>query len=153
MRRAEVYCRTGEEFEDEKKKRRDALEKIQRSTQDDPFDTVLVALSQCLPDRFLLGSFAGDADPRAASIGTGRVLLDLAKFDTLWWDVVPGVGEVEHAPESGIRIWLGDLEKWEVSGIRGRESKLVDGREDTSVGYGPFEIARRLTADDARGRG
>ena len=152
MRRAEVYCRTGEEFEDEKKKRRDALEKIQRSTQDDPFDTVLVALSQCLPDRFLLGSFAGDADPRAASIWTGRVLLDLSKLDALWRDVVAGVGEVEHAPERGVRVGFGDLEEREVGGVGGGEGEFVDGREDTGVGDGPFEVAGGFAADDP-GRG
>lgn len=63
-----------------------------------------------------------------------------------------GVGKVEHAPESGVGVGLGDLEEGEVWGVWGREGELVDGRDDTGVCYGPFEVARGFAADDA-GRG
>ena len=59
------------------------------------------------------------------------------------------VGKVEHAPECGIRIRLGDLEKGKVSRVRRWKCELVDGRDYASVGDGPFEVAGGLAADNA----
>jgi hypothetical protein len=59
------------------------------------------------------------------------------------------VGKVEHAPESSIGIGLGDLEKREVWRVGGRKSEFVDGRDYTSIGNGPFEVARGLATNNA----
>lgn len=65
-----------------------------------------------------------------------------------------GIGEVEHAPESSIRVRLGDLKEGEVWGVWGRKRELVDGGDDACVRDGPFEVARGFAADDAcAGRG
>lgn len=97
-----------------KKGTSDSLKKVQCSAQDHPFDAIFVAFSQCLPHGLFFRCFASYTDSRASAIGTGRVLLDLAKFDTLGRNVVPRVREVEHAPERCIRVWFGDLEERKV---------------------------------------
>jgi len=60
-----------------------------------------------------------------------------------------GVGEIKHTPEGCIGIGLGDLEEGKIWRVWGGERKLVDGRDDACVGYGPFEVAGSLAADDA----
>ena len=60
------------------------------------------------------------------------------------------VGEVKHAPERGIWIWLGNLEKWKIWGIGRWKGELVNGRNYAGVGDRPFEVSRRFTAHDAR---
>jgi hypothetical protein len=57
-----------------------------------------------------------------------------------------GIGKVKHAPESGVWVRLGNLEKWEVGRVGRWKSELVDGRDNTGVGNGPFEVARGLAA-------
>jgi len=61
------------------------------------------------------------------------------------------VGKVKHAPKRGIWIWLGNLEKWKIWGIRRGKGEPVYGRNYASVGDGPFEVARGFAAHDARG--
>ena len=82
------------------------LEQVEGSTEDDPFDTVLVSLTEGLPNGLFLGGFTGDADAGAATVGPWWVLLDLAKLDSLWGDVMTSISEIEHAPEPGIGIGL-----------------------------------------------
>ncbi len=82
-----------------------ALEEIEGCAEDDPLDAVLVALAEGLPDGLFLGRLAGYADAGAAAVGARGVLLDLAKFDALGRDVMPGVGKIEHAPKGS--IWVG----------------------------------------------
>jgi hypothetical protein len=86
-------------------KKGSGLEQVEGSTEDDPFDTVLVSLTEGLPNRFFLGRFTGDADAGAATMGTWWILLDLAKLDSLWGYVMASISKIEHAPESG--IWIG----------------------------------------------
>lgn len=127
----------------------DSLEEIESCAEDDPFDTVLVTLAEGLPDRLLLWRLSRDGDPCATAVRTGRVLLYLSEFDALWRDVVAGIGKVEHAPESSVRVRFGDLEEGEVWRVWGRERELVDGRDDACVRDGPFEVARGFAADDS----
>lgn len=127
------------------------LEKVQCCTQDNPFYAVFVALTERLPNRLLLCSFSSDADACAASVGAWRVLLDLAEFDALRWDVVPSIGEVEHAPKLRVWVGLGYLKQRKIAGVWRGKRKLVDGCEDTGVGNGPFQVTRGLAADNLRG--
>jgi len=43
------------------------------------------------------------------------------------------------------------LKERKIRGIGGRKREFVYGRNDASVGYGPFEITRGFAADDTRG--
>lgn len=128
------------------------LEKVQCCAENDPFHTVLVSLSQGLPHSLLLRCFASDADPCASAIGTRRILLYLSKLDPLRGYVMPSIGKVEHAPECGVWVWLGDLEEREIWRIGGWKGELVYRGNDTRVRNGPFEVPRSLASDDARGR-
>ena len=131
--------------------KKDILKEVKCGTKNHPFDTVLVAFAECLPHGFFLWRFSGDTDSGATAVRSGRVLLDFAEFDSLGRDVMAGVGEIEHAPEGCIGIGLGDLEEGEIRRVWGGERKLVDGRDDACVGYGPFKVARGLTPDDTSG--
>ena len=82
------------------------LEEVERSAEDDPFHAVLVAFTQRLPHRLLLGCLASNGDPGASATLTGRVLLDFSKFDTLGWDVMPSICKVEHAPKGSVGVGL-----------------------------------------------
>ena len=106
-----------------------------------------------MPNRLLLWSLAGDADSSTTTIGSWRVLLDLAKLDALGGYIVAGIGEIEHAPEDGVGVGLGYLEEREIRGVRRGEGELVDGGDDAGVGYGPFEVPGGFAADDSRGGG
>jgi len=88
-----------------KNKNGSGLEQVEGSAEDDPFDAVLVSLTEGLPNSFFLGGFTSDADAGAATVGTWWVLLDLTKLDSLWGDVMTSISKIEHAPESG--IWIG----------------------------------------------
>lgn len=103
------------------------LEKVQCSAEDYPFDTVLVSLSQGLPHRFFLGSFSGDANSSSAAIRAWRVLLYLSKFNALGRYIMTSIGEVEHAPESCVRVRFRNLEEGEIGGVRRWKGELVDG--------------------------
>jgi hypothetical protein len=70
-----------------------------------------------LPDGFLLWCLARDTDARAASVWARRVLLDLAKLDTLWRDIMAGISKVEHAPEGSVGVGFGDLEERKIRRI------------------------------------
>jgi len=37
------------------------------------------------------------------------------------------IGEVEHAPESGVRVGFGDLEEGEIGGVWRGKGEFVDG--------------------------
>ena len=91
---------------------KDSLEEVERRAKDDPLHTVFVPFSQRLPDCLFLRRLSCDADSRTSSIGTRRILLDLAEFYPLGWDVMPGIGEIEHAPELRIRVRFRNLEEW-----------------------------------------
>ena len=121
--------------------REDALEKVQCGAQDDPLDTVLVTLAECLPHRLLLCRLPRDAYPRTAAVGTRRVLLNLPELDALRRDIMPGVGKVEHTPELGIGVGFGYLEEREIARVWGRQGKLVDGGQNTGVRDCPFQVA------------
>ena len=73
--------------------------------------------------------------------------MDFPKLDSFWWDQVTGIREVEHAPESGIGVGLRDLEEGEIWGVRRGKGELVDGRHDSCICNGPFEIAGGLATD------
>ena len=134
--------------------REDALEKVQCGAQDDPLDTVLVTLAECLPHRLLLCRLPRDAYPRTAAVGPRRVLLNLPELDARRRDVMPGVGKVEHTPELRIGVGFRYFKKREISGVRRGKRKLVNGREDAGVGYCPFQVSGGFAADDlGRGRG
>lgn len=57
----------------------DGLEKVEHSAADDPFDTILVALSQRLPHALLLLRLTGDGDPGSSTL-LRRVLLNLTEL-------------------------------------------------------------------------
>lgn len=108
---------------------RDALEKVEGGTQNNPFDAVLVSFAKGLPNSLLFGCFPcyTDTSAASASVRVGWVFLDLSKFDSLGRDVVTSVCKVEHGPEASIGIWFGDLEEREVRRVGRGERKLVDG--------------------------
>jgi len=62
---------------------------------------------------------------------------------------VSRIGEIEHTPERSIWVRLGDLEQRKIWGIRRGEGELVNGRKDTGIGDGPFEVSGRFTANDS----
>lgn len=129
-----------------------ALEQVEGSAEDDPFNTVLVAFTKCLPNCLFLRGLARDRDSGSPATLAWRVLLDFAKFDSLRWNKMSSVGEIEHAPEGCIGIWLGDLEKWEIGRVWRGKRELVDGRHHTGVGNGPFQVTRGFTSHDTRRR-
>jgi hypothetical protein len=61
------------------------------------------------------------------------------------------ISKVKHAPESGVWVGLGNLEKREIWRVGRWKSELVDGGNYTGIGNGPFEVTRGLTAYDAGG--
>ena len=126
------------------------LEKVERSTENDPFHTILISLPKSLPHGLLLGCLTRDSDARATTIRSRRVLLDLPKLNTLRGDVMPRIRKIEHTPEPGVWVRLRDLEEWEIRAVRGGEGELVDGRDDTGVGDGPFEVPGCFATHDAR---
>lgn len=128
------------------------LEKVEGCAEDDPFDTVLVALSQGLPYRLFFQCLASDADPRSSAVGTRRVLLYLSKFDTLGGNIMPSISKVEHAPECSVWVRLGDLEEREIWRVGRWEGQLVYRGNDARIRDGPFEVPGGLASDDARGR-
>lgn len=129
------------------------LKEIQCSTQHNPFNAIFIPFAERLPDSFLLWSLASNADTSTTTVGPRRVLLNLAKLDTLRRYVVSSISKVEHAPESSIRIGLRDLEEREIRAVWGRERQFVDRRQYSGVGYRPLEVPRRFTAHDAGARG
>lgn len=137
--------------------RRDAnkniLEEVQSSAEDYPFDTIFIPFAQSLPHSLFFGGLARDADPGTSTIGTWRVFLDLTKLNTFGGYVVACVGKIKHAPEGGVWVRLRDLKEGKIRRVRGRERELVNRGNDTRVGDGPFEVARGLAADYARGGG
>lgn len=87
------------------------LQQIQGSAEHYPLNAILISLSQGLPYSFFLGSFSCDANSGAPAVRAGGILLYLPEFDSLWRNIVACIREVEHTPESSIRIRLGHLEK------------------------------------------
>lgn len=83
------------------------IEHVERSAEHDPFHHVLVPLAQRLPHGLLLWRLSCDGDARSAASAAAccSILLDLAKLDSLWWDEMAGVGEIEHGPPRC--IWVG----------------------------------------------
>jgi len=128
------------------------VKQVEGGAQHNPLNAVLVPFSQRLPDCFLFGGFACNADAGAATtaIRPGRVLLDLAKFDALGRDVMACISEIEHRPEACVRIRLRYLEEGEIGGVGGGQGELVNGRDDARIGYGPLEVPGRFTAHDPR---
>lgn len=127
------------------------VEHVEGSAEDDPFDHVLVTLAERLPDCFLLWGFScnGDTGTASTSASCCCIFLDLAKLDTLWWDEVTGVSEVEHGPPGCVGVGFRDLEErllvaWCVWIWQG---EFVDGGVDARVGDGPLEIARGFAAN------
>lgn len=97
----------------------DILEKVQCCAENDPLDTVLVSLTQGLPDGFFLGYLASDANSSSTTVWTWGVLLYLSKFDALWGYIMTGISKVEHAALGfGFDIWKS-----------GRLGESGDGRE------------------------
>lgn len=94
------------------------VEQIQSSTQHDPLDTILIALAKGLPYRLFLRTLASDADSRPTTVWPWRVLLNLAKLDSLGGYIMTSISEVEHAPEEGIGVWFGDLEERKIRRVR-----------------------------------
>jgi len=86
--------------------KKDILKEVKCGTKNYPLYTVFVALAECLPHSFFFWRFPSDTDSSATAIRAGRVLLDFAEFDSLGWDIMAGVGEIKHAPESCIGIGL-----------------------------------------------
>lgn len=131
------------------------LQEIEGSTENNPFDAIFVTLTEGLPDGLFFGSLSSDTYPcaTAGAIRAGGILLDLAKFDTLWWDVMASISKVEHGPEGSIGIGLGNLEERKIRRIRRRKGELVDGRNNPGIGYGPLEVTRGLTPDHPGRRG
>src|SRR5882757_9798856 len=105
----------------------DVLKKVQCSAENDPFDTILVSLSQGLPHRLFLGCFPSDANSSTATIRAWGILLYLSKFNALWGYIMTSIGKVEHAPESCHRVRYGDLEEWEIGRIWRGKGEFVDG--------------------------
>ena len=62
------------------------------------------------------------------------------------------ISEVEHAPESCIRVGFRDLEEGEVGGVGRWKGEFVYGGYDTCVCNRPLEITGSFTANDT-GRG
>lgn len=75
----------------------------------------------------------------------------LSKLDALGGYIMACISKVEHAPERGVWVWLGYLEEREIRRIGGWKGELVNGRNNTRVRDRPFEISRRLAANDASG--
>lgn len=135
------------------------IEYVESSAEDDPLDHVLVALAKRLPYCFLFRRLSGNGDTRAASTSATScgIFLNLAKLDSLWWNEVTGVGEVEHGPPCCVGIGFGNLEERLLVTRRVGiwQSEFVDGSVNACIGDGPFEIARgfathRLVAMPAR---
>lgn len=103
------------------------VEKVECGAKDDPLDAVFVALSQGLPNGLFFGGLACDTDTGPSTVGSGWVLLDLAKLDTFRRNVMAGISKVEHGPEGGVWIGFRDLEEGEVRGVWRGERELVDG--------------------------
>lgn len=76
----------------------------------------------------------------------------LSKLDAFGGYIMACIGEVEHAPERSVGVWLGYLKEREIWRIGRWKGKFVDRRNDTRVRDRPFEIPGCLAANDARRR-
>jgi len=80
------------------------VEKIESSTENNPFNAIFVSFTQGLPYSLFLRSFACAADSGAAAVGSRWVLLDLAELNALGRDIMASICKVKHAPEGG--VWV-----------------------------------------------
>ena len=59
------------------------------------------------------------------------------------------IGEIEHTPKRSIWVRLGNLEQWEIWGVRRGQGEFVDRSKDTGVGDGPLKVSRCFAANDS----
>jgi hypothetical protein len=126
----------------------DSLQQIERGTEDNPFDTILITLSKGLPNGLFLGRLPRDTDS-GTTTALSRILLYLSEFNPFRGDQMTGICEIKHAPMGCVEIWFRDLEEREIGGVWRGESESVDRGDDSSVGDCPFETARGFTANYA----
>ena len=92
----------------------DVLEQIQGRAEHDPFNTIFVSFTQCLPYCLLFWRLSGDAYPSPTAIRAWGVLLYFTELNTFGRYIVSGIGEVEHTPKRRVWIRFGNLEEREI---------------------------------------